>query len=433
MSPQIEGSDFPERIRASTLVRFGLFGLYVVFVAASVFLVKASIGPAPIRLIVLTAGLAILLVIHGRAASAAFDMTRHVLALAVVLTVVGFAISGLNETEVSVSFGYFQRFILQSMLTVLFLAGMVILFGPRIVGLTFVLAIALSCVIATGQFLKLASFWQIREAISGFQDEIVFMARTLKLQDRAMGLSLTPIHLSYQVSLAYAIVKMLAIARRISKLTELCLTAVLVIGAIASGNRSALLGIALNEPLLMAIRRDKLLLIGMPVAAAAGIWMLTSSLDVRALTVVDGSALGRLPLAVLGVSLVLDNPMGYGWGFDTREIAFLYWTAIEDFANSTQAERFALHNYFLNFLVTYGVAILPLLFIIAIGSWREMLLFVLMSLGYWINILTHNSGPFFGDNFFWFTLIVYLALRPKLRSEIFREGTSRRIVSPVSA
>lgn len=384
-----------------------LLALYVAFLIASFFFTKASVG-VPVRTLILFAGLVLVVAVFADETFQAMREVRSAFAFIIGIALLGLTVSVLNNVALEVAADYFSRFILQPLLVVAFLAATLIILGQSRFGLPIVFLVLVSIVVAAGQYLKLPGFWEMRSALSAFQDEAFAAAkqRLFVVQDRPMGLSLTTIHLSYQIVVAYIILKVVHHNGKLGKALQYGLILALAFGAFVSGNRSCLLAILVAEFAFAIATRDRTIFLATPLLVIGLVVLALIDSDNRTLTANDGSAMGRIPLYVLGLHLIADNPLGYGWGFDSRDYAYTYWDIIGAYDNSKNAELFGLHNFFLNFLTTYGLITLPLFLCWALTRAQRAAVWFILMLPYGINAALHNDGPFYGDNHFWYAFVL---------------------------
>ncbi|MEW6417129.1 MAG: O-antigen ligase family protein [Nitrospirota bacterium] len=132
---------------------------------------------------------------------------------------------------------------------------------------------------------------------------------------------------------------------------------------------------------------------------------------------VEGSALGRIPLAISAFYIAKDNPFGVGRGKYTEEVEEYLWQ-LKRFEYYHVVTVTTPHNQFLNVLVYWGIpGFLLLLFfyykilkqvnIIRKTTNNEYLKTLSIGLfcsyiAYIINSLFHNNGAFTGDPFHWY-------------------------------
>ena len=72
----------------------------------------------------------------------------------------------------------------------------------------------------------------------------------------------------------------------------------------------------------------------------------------------DNSATGRSSLLAMGWLLFVDNPLGYGFGFNPTEHWTKFWQELYTMDNPSVLKDTQLHNYVLNMLNTYGIGLL---------------------------------------------------------------------------
>ncbi len=219
---------------------------------------------------------------------------------------------------------------MQPFLIVSCIYALCILLQPLFVAYIFVGFCILSGVIAAMQFVGLDVAWEFREQIGSIQGDPEDLKLLVTRRERPVGLSLTPIHLSYQIVLALIMIGLLRSVQRVKQISYRYATILALVGGAVSGNRSLLLAVVANEFIANLVkRRGKSIpmLIGLVTMVGLGAMYLTT-IGSRVVSIGDGSALGRPVLAKLGLYLAMDNPFGFGWGFDSRSIAWLYWSKL---------------------------------------------------------------------------------------------------------
>jgi hypothetical protein len=384
-----------------------LFALGVVF---AITLVRYSISGVPMRTFFMMAALGLLALGAPYAlVDAARDLKRilWVVAAFMVLGIVTSIFAGEGP-------GLITRQVIeihiQAVISLLVVRCLVREMGVKPVLRTFLFAWALSAAFAIPQGFGLNFAWEARERLG----EIMHVKIAYLGRERALGLSLTPIHLATQTCLALCAFYGLrlyetagAILRRVDpKLIAMIFVCALV--CIASGNRSPLLGIGLFSFVYLWKASRRLFMLAVPVLLVIGVGTLAmmpllERAGVRVAQTDDSSSEGRSTLRYLGMRLLEANPLGYGLGFDSVELANPYIDEVIHMENPNAIRRHALHNYYLMTLNKYGILVLLVLFIAAPKTRNEFLCWVGF-LPYMVHIFFHNDGPFQGDFFIWYIL-----------------------------
>jgi hypothetical protein len=183
-----------------------------------------------------------------------------------------------------------------------------------------------------------------------------------------------------------------------------------VFAAMAGGNRSPLLGMAMFILLYGTARLGPVALVFGCLGAAIIPFMpeilaQAQGTNVRVLATNDKSATGRIPLLVYGWKLFLARPIGYGFGFDPTLYWQHYWTQISSLKGAEVIRIFPLHNYPLTMLNRYGFSVLFLVPFVIRLIWPHRLV-LLGFVPYMCHILFHNDGPLDTDFMIWFLVAI---------------------------
>jgi hypothetical protein len=117
----------------------------------------------------------------------------------------------------------------------------------------------------------------------------------------------------------------------------------------------------------------------------------------------DSSAQGHLTLAYYGLLLFLDNPLGYGFGFQPFQFWTDYWDELYNMPSPGGVQSKELHDYALNMMTTYGIGLLlflPIVIKLLSRAGSSIIFFV----PYIVQIMFHNAGPFWNDTIIWFAI-----------------------------
>lgn len=398
-------------VRVDALFWLILLGLFITFVL-SIALVRWQIATIPVRTITLAATFAVIAFARPKTIQAALTEHPQKLWIIAIVGAIGAAVSLANGEAPSLMFRQILEIHVQAALTLVVAAAALHTLGRQAFAAILICVIAASAAVAIGQFADLPGSWEVRAALGDIQKDERLTQLIYIRQERALGLSMSPVHLGTQLCLALcaywaAFVLPHDLNPRFASTTR----AFAAIGAallvcVATGNRSPLLGILALLALFLATRNGAgMLLIAatalivvplMPVAIS-----LLESFGLRVGSTDDGSALGRVVLQNYGLQLFLVQPLGYGLGFESGAHWSAYWEEFQYLENVNAIRQHALHNYFLNMLCKYGVAIvfIGLWVTAAIARrWELLLPFV----AYLVHIFFHNDGPLQADFLFWF-------------------------------
>jgi hypothetical protein len=233
---------------------------------------------------------------------------------------------------------------------------------------------------------------------------------------RPTGLSYSPIQLSTQLCLALAAFAAWRESCRSEKglgktqdPTIIAALAVFVIICVASQTRSPIAGALVFFALYTVTRRGSLIPV-LVLATGALLYLLWPSLvaivqtpPARVTRVDDDTVWNRLTLATYGFRLLMDNPIGYGFGFKPFDLWESHWRDLYALPAAGAIRSKELHNYFLNMVDTYGIGLL--LFVpIVIGALRKSRAWLIFFVPYLLHITFHNTGPFWNDAFVWFAV-----------------------------
>ncbi|MGZ2411650.1 O-antigen ligase/polysaccharide polymerase Wzy-like membrane protein [Sphingomonas sp. F9_3S_D5_B_2] len=352
--------------------------------------------------------------------AAAYYRNKLLLGIVAGLAVVGIFVSLANGGDPAEIASQLMQVHLQTAVTIMVAATLASIAGPKPCIYVIVAVIGASGIVAVLQVLGVHQGWTWREALGSIvtDDQDAFDKAAAR---RPMGLSYSPIQLSTQLCLAFAAYtawldkskRKPGTAPYADPAVVIALLVFLAV-CVASGTRSPILGGGVFFALYSLTRRGSWL----PVLVVLGggflyfAWPMVIALfektQPRMLTVTDNSADGHVTLAYYGLLLIRDNPLGYGLTFKPFEHWAQYWSVLYTMPSPGGTQSKQLHDYVLNMLTTYGIGLL--LFV----PWTVKLLAqarasLLFFVPYIIQILFHNSGPFWGDAIIWFVIAAVAA------------------------
>ncbi len=277
---------------------------------------------------------------------------------------------------------------------------------------------AISSVVAILQFCDVQLAWKLR-TIQG--------EGLLLLGNRPPGLSVQAVTFSYLLALAYPLSATLFLTAKVKQFYRAVFFVffIVIAGAVVmTMTRSLILGCLLSTIFIFyKLRKYKTLLVIVCFCLIAGVSLQSARFSgkiSRISTVSDGSAQGRLPLAITAIMVSLDHPLGVG-SFSDKYLHVV--NSDRKYVNYVSGYNFSYgvlnsncHNHFLNVLVYWGwLALLCSLIIVfmcyrlceSLGdngffSFDYSKAFRAAILAYVVNCLFHNGGPFLGGYLFWF-------------------------------
>jgi hypothetical protein len=394
---------------------------FAVFVALYVALPTVKFSGVPLRGLA-SLGLAIILPLACPAiAEAVLRKYFPVIAIAIGLALVGTFTSLVNGNPLDIILQTLLEVHLQSIILI-FVAGILAeICDGRLCMLAIVAVVCTSALVALLQMFEIDIAWEARRALGPLAKEEL----RLTVEDRRpTGLSFSPIQLSTQLCLAFAVFAGVrhSIRRRAGNAASpdpavIVGLLILLIGSFATATRSPILGAIIFIALYALLWRRSwlpvgaLLAVGLTYLAWPLVMGIVESEAPRILWTNDNSAATRSVFTYYGMRLIIDNPVGYGFGFQPRDMWAAYWPDLYFMQGARGAQEHALHNYLLSMMNIYGVALL--LFV----PWAVRLLvragpYLIFFVPYAVHIMFHNSGPFFSDMIIWF-VIAAIAAGPK--------------------
>ncbi len=405
-------------------VRFEIpvFCLFVLFWLASVFLVKWEIG-LPVRTLILFFGVLYISIIYRSNFTYIFFKNFHFWAL-LSIGLIGFFMSSFYTLDLVASGLYSLKWIIQPALILVFTMLCCLYIGEKTVVIFYAGVILLSCTVAILQYFDLQLAWDLKSQLDAIQS-IDRVATVIAENDsgfgvyndrfRARGLSYSPIHLGYQIALVWGLFYISWQNNNptifpFPRLVRYTIIGVLFFAIIATGTRSIFFGILLLYILHFLFNtKNKSLLIIVALISIAFISIgstfyaaLMNALDIRVLSIENSSSFSRLPLALFGLLLFADNPIGHGWLIEAEVYANEYWQYLHQFQNAEAIVQLGLHNHLIKTLFVYGLGGLATLFFYIKSIFKYYGLVYLIGLSpYYFHSLFHNDGIFLGGNYIW--------------------------------
>lgn len=395
-----------------TILRPIALTLFFLVILLSVGAVRLMVGGFPVRAIVALLLVGLLVLNDPGVLNRVIREHPRALLAIILFMLIGALVSLANGETVASTAQQLLEIHVQALVGIIICNAMVRLCGLKAVAFTLIGVALTTIAVAFGQWAGVEPAWALRRWIGALQHDGPLTQLFYIRRDRTMGISLSPVHLGTQTCLAFAAF-FIYMARNRSFLSSLRLEMIFAVliavtACLVSGNRSPLLGVvAFVFAYLAAVNRSLFLL-----ACTAAIVALPSfsivqgvlqEMGLRIASTDDGSAEGRGVLANYGVRLFLDNPLGYGLGFNSTDLWADYWEYLQYANNSQVVKTFTLHNYFLLMLNKYGIAtlmVLPILLPRSRKDWTMLLAFV----PYFFHVAFHNDGPLQADFLIWYII-----------------------------
>ncbi len=420
----MNGSWAPPRDGSSPYANI-LFGMTVVYFFLSIALVRFMVGGLPVRslfgVLIFCAVYAIRPALLLRALA---DNWRLLLLIAYA-AFLGLMVSLFNDATMGDTLRQLLEIHFQAALCLLTGYGLLHLMGARRLVYAFLIIACLSGVLAIMQSVHFDPAWVVREKLQLFQEydaEALFLSKRM----RAMGFSFSPVHLGTQICLGFAAVFLLYSAYNNNRELPVAMKIglwlfIMLFIALVSGNRSPILGFAVFAGVYAFYVRPAYATLAalflLPFFGLAYISFVENidffaDTEVRALRVGDKSSEGREALRAFGGLLFMDRPFGYGLKFHSLEHVEPFWPELQHYENAETVWVNAVHNYYLNVTLKYGLLFLPVVLYALISSLRTFSVF-LAFLPYAIHIFYHNDGPLQGDFMIWFFLPIIALIQQR--------------------
>lgn len=401
----------PPKTKGANIFFFLTFVLFFLSIA----LVRFMAGGVPVRSLFALFLFGLLLLVYPHFIQQAVIKMRSVFMVILYAAGLGVIVSVFNSVPVASILQQIVEIHFQAIVGVLTGYALLHVLGPQKLTWAFIWVVGLSSVFAVLQAVGVDAAWRVRETLQQFQTydlENIFLADRL----RAMGLSFTPVHLGTQLCLAFALsygLRMNLYAeenkKQFQKRTWLLVLLALMI-AIASGNRSPILGFVVFMAASMFYARPSLSLMMalflLPIILvvylnADVLFDFLTSTGLRAFRTGDKSSEGREALRAFGWLLFVGNPFGYGLSFSSTAHVDAFWAQLAGFENAQTIWVNAVHNYYLNVLHKYGILILPVAFFVIKNLLKHKRL-LLAFVPYAVHIYYHNDGPLQSDFLIWY-------------------------------
>ncbi|NNE23345.1 MAG: O-antigen ligase family protein, partial [Rhizobiales bacterium] len=364
----------------------------------------------PVRTVGLFVFTGLLFMIHNRQFVGSLNRHRQVYMVFGVMALLGGSLAFVHGEEFYSLAESLLRNTIQPVLIFLTVYLAIEIFGIRFVANTFLLFAVISSVAAIFQFVGFDPAWDVRRVLGSIQGDPPDIKHILRTGSRPMGLVFTPILFSYHLVCGYVIANILYRQGLMNPLLYAIFTVIALFGATANGTRSLVLAILVSECLQLAVRgqlKSYVLLAVGAVLAAGGFYYL-ETVGSRVVSADDSSAVGRFVLLKFGLQLVLDNPLGYGWGVKPGEYAWLFWEELSHLPKASSVFRLGIHNAFVNFLLQYGIFGFSIIAMLAVLHLRKAMAIAGAFLAYFINAMFHNAGVFVGELYFWYAFAVFV-------------------------
>ena len=392
---------------------------FAALLASTMMLNAYRTGGFPIRGLAAAGVLLLTAVFFFDEARQALRRNLPVLALAAGLAVLGTFVSIVNGTSANAILQSLTETHVQAAIMIVVAAVLAQVAGARACVFAIVAVIGISACVALAQMMDVAPAWSLRRALGPLPAEATEGLELL--ERRPTGLSFSAIQLSTQLCLAFA--AFVAVRDKVRSQTDasraadpaviLALLAFFA-ASIVVATRSPILGGFVFLAIYSLQRRTSwlpLVLILTAVLLYMAWPLLIGVIESNAPRVTrtdDNSAAARLTLIYYGWRLFADNPLGYGFSFAPMTLWTSYWPDLYMMPAPRGARENELHNYLATMLNIYGIGILLLAPLLAkvLRQARASLIFFLP---YVVQILFHNSGPFYNDNVIWFVIAAIAA------------------------
>lgn len=399
-----------------------LFVLTVLYFFLSIALVRFMVGGLPVRSLF---GLGIFLIVYAMRPALiikALLVNWKIIVVISYAALVGMMVSLFNDAPLADTLRQLLEIHFQAVICLLTGYGLLQLMGAKRLVYAFLAIVLLSSFFALLQAANVDIGWTVRDNLQKFQvydNETMFLSKRM----RAMGLSFSPVHLGTQICLAFAALFIFYSRYQQSSRYPLPLIiffwlGVMLFVALASGNRSPILGfVVFAAAYIFYLRPTYSLMAGLLLLPIFGLLYLSfvenmdyfADTEIRALRVGDKSSEGREALRAYGSLLFAHQPFGYGLTFSSLDRVNDFWPELAHYENAETVFTNAVHNYYLNVILKYGILILPIALFCFYYLGRTIIP-LLAFMSYAIHIYFHNDGPLQGDFMIWYFLPLFYGL-----------------------
>lgn len=379
--------------------------------------IKLAVAGLPLRAILLPIAILATAVANPRLLADVLIEQRRILLVILLYMILAVIVSLLAHNPPDMILQQVVEIHLQALLAVIATGVSVHLSGPRPVMIALGIAFGFSGTVAFLQFLNIDIGWQARAYIGRITNDPKITQDFYTTRWRALGMAFNPVILGSQATIAFAgffVYRIWVTGGAAIRRIDWSIFLVMLFCAaacIASGNRSPLLGFMIFTIFYIAFAAPKAAIIAAPLlivaaAAAGGIMENLAALGLRVAQTGDSSSEGRATLALFGLTLFMDRPIGYGLAFSSIDFAGRYQQLVVHMPNPEVIRNFTLHNYFLLMLTKYGVGAILLLPLVL--PRRKFVWWTVVGLTpYFGHVAFHNAGPLQGDVLIWFVLPLF--------------------------
>jgi hypothetical protein len=282
-----------------------------------------------------------------------------------------------------------------------------------------------SAFVGVMQFFQIDFFWKIREHLSPFEEGGIY--NDLLARVRIPGLALFSIPFSYQLCsiapLIFGIIinsKLSFFGRNYLRIAFL----VIILALLFTLARSAIAGSVIGIVMIIYLSKIRFKFLKIALISIIFIFILFSITVFERRFSVDESTLQRIPMALAGLKIGLNHPLGVGRGHIEKYAE--EFSELKQFVGGEMIT--STHNQFLSTFSYYGIVGLILLLLFYRYIFKN--LFYLRKnldddflkglcigligsfVSYIINSLFHNAGPFVGDVFNWYIIgLVFVLIK----------------------
>lgn len=268
-----------------------------------------------------------------------------------------------------------------------------------------------SLIFSVGQSLNIDIFWNIRDFYPTINDEMI--NSQISLRTDPPGLAYYNVQLSSQVSSAIILYNLI-ISENLSWKKGIYVNLFFIVACFLTSMTSSLV-IALSMILIRLFLSSKSIL-------KIFIFLVISSIIIflyfNIFNILDGTKLSRLTFTFIGILVIASYPFGVPIDSLYNVKNEILRTVFGDLPLLEYILETSFHNSFINVGVEIGlIGLLIYVFIYFknIGLIQNLLItksqktaVFLIILVYSIQFVTHNSGPYTGDPYYWIALAIYI-------------------------
>lgn len=285
------------------------------------------------------------------------------------------------------------------------------------------LVVSMSLFVGIAQSININIFWELRSFFPLINDEMI--NEQISMRSDPPGLAYYNVQLSYQVT-SLIVLYNLFIAKFSNFRKGLIINIVFCISAFLTGMTSTLV-VAFSMIIIRFYVYSKSLY---KIYFLILFFIVFSIMYLNFFVLLDGTKLSRVTFSLIGILIIINHPFGVAIENLYTVKSETIRSILENMPLMDYILNTSFHNTFINIGVELGlIGLLVYVFIYFknikmlqnyLLDDKEKLMIFLLITAYALQFITHNSGPFTGDPYYWIIMGIFLAYL-KTRTNPFRK------------